>query len=89
VVRKSIRWLTGIDAFCFAIALCYAITDLSALLSGVDSYPLAMIYSQATGSTGGTFGLLFIIFCSSILCCIGTTLTVSDRHATNSCAKFR
>lgn len=72
------RRLTGIDAFCFAIALCYSITDLDALLSGVNSYPLATIYAQATGNnTGATFGLLFIIFCSSFLCTIGTVLTVS------------
>ncbi|KAK9235384.1 hypothetical protein V1525DRAFT_410145 [Lipomyces kononenkoae] len=49
-------------AFCLAIALCYAITDINALLSGINGYQLAMIYSQATGSAGGTFGLLFIIF---------------------------
>ncbi|KAL1982354.1 hypothetical protein VTN96DRAFT_1385 [Rasamsonia emersonii] len=64
-------------AFCFAIALCYSITDINALLSGIDGYPLAAIYSQATGSAGGTFGLLFIIFCSSILCTVGTVLTIS------------
>ncbi|KAK9234289.1 choline transport protein [Lipomyces kononenkoae] len=64
-------------AFCFAIALCYAITDLNALLSGINGFPLAMIYSQATGSAGGTLGLLFIIFCSSILCTVGTVLTLS------------
>ncbi|GAM39634.1 hypothetical protein TCE0_034f11341 [Talaromyces pinophilus] len=65
-------------AFCFAIALCYSITDLDALLSGINSYPLATIYAQATGNNAGaTFGLLFIIFCSSLLCTIGTVLTNS------------
>ncbi|EED19525.1 amino acid transporter, putative [Talaromyces stipitatus ATCC 10500] len=65
-------------AFCFAIALCYSITDLNALLSGVNGYPLATIYSQATNNNrGATFGLLFIIFWSSFLCTIGTVLTNS------------
>ncbi|KUL91742.1 hypothetical protein ZTR_01096 [Talaromyces verruculosus] len=65
-------------AFCFAIALCYSITDLDALLSGINSYPLATIYAQATGNNAGaTFGLLFIIFFSSLLCTIGTVLTNS------------
>lgn len=74
-----------IDAFCFAIALCYSITDLDALLSGVNSYPLATIYAQATGNNAGaTFGLLFIIFCSSFLCTIGTVLTVSSLSLTHS-----
>ncbi|KAK9364931.1 choline transport protein [Lipomyces kononenkoae] len=64
-------------AFCFAIALCYAITDIDALLSGINGLPLAVIYAQATGSAGGTFGLLFIIFSTSILCAVGTVLTMS------------
>jgi choline transport protein len=63
--------------------ICYAITDLSALESGINSYPLATIYQQATAdadgnpNNGATFGLLFIIWCSSMLCCIGTILTNS------------
>ncbi|KAK3495480.1 amino acid permease-domain-containing protein [Neurospora crassa] len=70
-------------AFCFAIALCYAITDLDALQGGFNTYPLANIYAQATahadGTTnhGATFGLLFIILCSSLLCCVGTVLANS------------
>ncbi|KAK9234614.1 choline transport protein [Lipomyces kononenkoae] len=64
-------------AICFAIALCYAITDIDPLLSGINGYPLATIYFQATGSAGGTFGLLFIVFCSTIPCTVGTVLTNS------------
>ncbi|OIW24075.1 amino acid transporter [Coniochaeta ligniaria NRRL 30616] len=70
-------------AFLFAIAISYCITDLSALQLGINTYPLAGIYSQATANSdgsqnlGATFGLLFIIWCSSMLCCIGTTLTNS------------
>ena len=73
-----------VDAFCFAIVLGYAITDLSALQTGFNTYPLAGIYQQATAGAdgepnlGATFGLLFIIFISSLMCCVGTCLTVSD-----------
>ena len=44
---------------------------------------MANIYLQATAdaegnpNNGATFGLLFIIWVSSILCCIGTVLTNS------------
>ncbi|KAK3393754.1 amino acid/polyamine transporter I [Podospora didyma] len=70
-------------AFFFAITLSYAITDFSALSGGFNSYPLANIYAQATANSdgtqnlGATFGLLFIIWCSTLLCCIGTALTNS------------
>ena len=71
-------------AFLFAITICYAITDLEVLQSGLNTYPLANIYAQATirsdGSQnlGAQFGLLFIIWCSTLLCCIGTVVTVSE-----------
>ncbi|KAK1755017.1 putative amino acid transporter [Echria macrotheca] len=70
-------------AFCFAIALSYAITDISVLTTGINTYPLVNIYEQATADgegnirAGATFGLLFIIWCATILCCIGTTVTNS------------
>ncbi|KAI9166403.1 LOW QUALITY PROTEIN: putative amino acid transporter [Paramyrothecium foliicola] len=67
----------GIYAFCFAIALGYAISDMSVLQESSDVFPLATIYRQATGSVGGTFGLLFIIFLSITCGCIGTVLTNS------------
>jgi len=70
-------------AFCFAIALSYAITDMSVLTLGINTYPLVNIYEQATADAAGnvnkgaTFGLLFIIWCATVLCCIGTTVTNS------------
>lgn len=70
-------------AFCFAVAIFYAISDISVLQDGINTYPLASIYQQATAhadgsaNLGATFGLLFIIWCSSMLCCIGTVLTTS------------
>ncbi|KAK1512349.1 choline transporter [Colletotrichum costaricense] len=54
-------------AFCFAVALSYAITDITALQGGFNSFPLTNIYVQATTSSNGirnpgaAFGLLFIM----------------------------
>lgn len=47
------------------------------MTSGNGSFPLAVIYSQATNSQGATFGLLLIIFLSILICVLGTYLTVS------------
>ncbi|KAI1353411.1 putative amino acid transporter [Xylaria sp. FL0043] len=67
-------------AFVFAIALSYAITDISQLQGGINTYPLAGIYRQATQSVPATFGLLFILFLTSFCCCIGTVLTNSRTY---------
>lgn len=73
-------------AFVFAIAISYAITDLSVLTTGLNTYPLASIYAQATARAGGDqdvgaqFGLLFVIWCSSMLCCVGTAVTSSRAY---------
>ncbi|EFX00904.1 choline transporter [Grosmannia clavigera kw1407] len=71
-------------AFCFAICIFYSFADLSVLQDGsVNSYPLASIYQLATShadgspNLGATFGLLFIVWASSMLCCVGTVLTTS------------
>ncbi|CAN8101349.1 unnamed protein product [Discula destructiva] len=70
-------------AFVFAITIMYAVTDLSVLTAGINTFPLANIYAQATTrangeqNLGAQFGLLFIVWCSSFLCCIGTTVTNS------------
>ncbi|KAH7328762.1 amino acid/polyamine transporter I [Stachybotrys elegans] len=71
----------GLYGLAVAIALGYAIVDLSVLQSGgVNAFPLAGIYQQATQSRGATFGLLFIIFISSFCCVIGTVLTNSRTY---------
>jgi choline transport protein len=73
--------LGGLYAFVFAIALGYAITDLEVLQQGgFNTYPLAAIYAQATGSSAATFGLLFIVLLSTLCCCIGTVLTNSRTY---------
>lgn len=65
-----------LTAFCFAIALFYGVSDLSAVQNSNGAFPLAQAYSQATGSRAATFGLLFIVFLSLVPCLIGTFLTV-------------
>ncbi|EYB29277.1 hypothetical protein SNK03_002543 [Fusarium graminearum] len=65
----------GVYALAFAIVLGYAISDLSVLQGNSNTFPLAGIYHQATGSAAATFALLFIILISSLCCVIGTVLT--------------
>lgn len=67
-------------AFVFAIAISYAITDISALQGGINTFPLAVIYLQATGSPGATFGLLFIVLITSMCCCVGSVVTMSRTY---------
>lgn len=68
--------LGTLTAFVYAIAILYSITDLGAVVNSNGSFPMAVIYSQATGSAAGTFGLLLILFLSIIVCAIDTYLTV-------------
>ncbi|KAF4984585.1 hypothetical protein FZEAL_262 [Fusarium zealandicum] len=70
----------GVYGLGFAIVLGYAISDLSVLQTGINTFPLAGIYHQATGSPSATFALLFIILLSSLCCCIGTVLTNSRTY---------
>ncbi|KDN60390.1 putative choline transporter [Colletotrichum sublineola] len=76
-------FLGFIYAFCFAVALSYAITDITALQGGFNSFPLTNIYVQATTSSNGirnpsaAFGLLLIMLGCTLTCCVGLTLTVS------------
>lgn len=69
--------LGTITSFLYAVALMYGINDLDAVTSYAGSFPLAEVYAQATGNAGGTFGLLFIVFLAIMICCVGTTLTLS------------
>jgi amino acid transporter len=64
-------------AFVFGIAIFYSITDLDAVLGSNGSFPLAAIYAQATSNKAGTFGLLFIVMLSLLICLVGTVLTCS------------
>ena len=65
-----------LTAFVYGIAIMYGINDLSAVTSSSGSFPLATVYAQATGNAGATFGLLFILFLSIMICSVGTILMV-------------
>lgn len=65
-----------ITTFVYAISILYAITDLDAVANSNGAFPLAEVYFQATGSAGGTFGLLFILFLSIMICAVGTLTMV-------------
>ncbi|KAJ6602097.1 choline transport protein [Mycena vulgaris] len=64
IARPRSFWAPG---FVYAVALMFAITDLDAVLTSNGSFPLA---------AAGTFGLLFIVFVSIVICCIGCYITV-------------
>ncbi|KAF2112027.1 putative choline transport protein [Lophiotrema nucula] len=64
-----------LTSFLFGIALFYSISDLDAVLNSNGSFPLAAIYSQATGTKGGALCLLLIVLFSLLICLVGTLLT--------------
>ena len=84
---SSSYYSSCLAGFVYAVALMFAITDLDAVLTSNGSFPLAVVYAQATGNKGGTFGLLFIVFLSIMICCIGTYITVKFfiLHKTERC----
>ena len=62
----------------YVITIFYGITDLDLVLEeGARYFPLATIYRQATGSAGGSLGLLILSFLPLFLACIGLYLTAS------------
>jgi len=63
-----------ITAFFYMIAIFYAISNIDDVLAA-PYFPLATIYFQATSSTAGTMGLLFLIFVPIFCTCIGTFIT--------------
>ena len=46
----------------------------------LNTYPLALIYEQATGSAGGTLALLLVLLLSTACCNAGTLLTCSRAY---------
>lgn len=46
----------------------------------LNTYPLAIIYEQATGSAGGTLALLLLLLLSTACCNVGTLLTCSRAY---------
>jgi choline transport protein len=80
LAHPAIRYTltSSLAGFVYAIAILYGISDLNSVVSSNGSFPLAAVYAQATnGNNGATFGLLFIIFTSLMICVIGTVLTIA------------
>jgi choline transport protein len=64
-------------AIFYLIAIFYSINDLTAVLENPYLFPLTEIYQQATGSTGGSLGLLIVAFLPSVISTFGCYLTAS------------
>jgi len=68
--QMGIGFATGL---CYIIAIMYAINDYNALFE--SPFPIAEIYRQATGSSGGAIGLLcLLLFCVGV-CMVGVYIT--------------
>jgi choline transport protein len=68
--------LGAITAFLYAIALFYAVSDLDDVINTSGSFPVGVIYHQATGNAGGAFCLLLIVFFIIMICAISTVLSL-------------
>ncbi|KAJ9653970.1 hypothetical protein H2201_009067 [Coniosporium apollinis] len=64
-------------AFFYMVAIFYTISDLDAVLNNTFLFPIAAIYRQATGSAGGSVGLLILAFLPTFFSCFGLYLTAS------------
>lgn len=70
-----------LTAIFYLIAILYAINDFPAV-AGSGTLPIVEIYRQATGSRGGSFGLLILIFIPTFLCAIGGYITAGRMYWT-------
>lgn len=59
----------------FVISVFYSVDDLPTALSSVPIFPLAGLYKQAVGTSGGALGLLIVVFLPSFITCIGCYVT--------------
>lgn len=64
-------------AFFYLIAIFYGINNLNNVLTSTYLFPLTEIYRQATGSRGGSLGLLILAFLPSIVATLGCFITAS------------
>jgi amino acid transporter len=77
-VPKAIaaQMATGLfTAFFYLIAIFYSINDLDALFANPYTFPLAELYFQATGTRGGSMGLLIVIFLPTVCTLLGCYIT--------------
>ncbi|EXJ90388.1 hypothetical protein A1O1_03489 [Capronia coronata CBS 617.96] len=68
--QMAIGFFTGLF---YLIALMYAISDYDALFD--SAFPVAEIYRQATGSSGGAIGLLCLLLFCVAACMVGGYIT--------------
>ncbi|KAL4783287.1 amino acid/polyamine transporter I [Aspergillus varians] len=65
-----------LTAFVYLIALFYSINDIDAVFdTSIGYFPTAEIYLQATGSTAGAVGLIFLLFLATFPTLVGTLTT--------------
>lgn len=68
----SVGFITGV---LYMVAVFYSINDLDAVKNSAYEFPLAEIYRQATGSRGGSLGLLIVAFLPTVITCAGCYIT--------------
>ena len=74
LAQMIVGFFTG---FLYLIAIFYAVNDLNAVLTSSSTFPIAEIYRQATGSAGGSVGLLILAFLPTFITCMGCYITAS------------
>lgn len=72
LAQMSIGFITS---FFYLVAIFYAVTDLDTVLASSSTFPLAEIYRQATGTSGGALGLLVVAFLPTFITCVGCYIT--------------
>ena len=85
-IPKAIMMQMAIGFFTalfFLIAIFYSINNLNAVIDS-GTFPLAEIYRQATGSHGGSLGLLILSFIPTMICCSGCYITTGRMYWTLS-----
>ncbi|KAF7164448.1 hypothetical protein CNMCM5623_008995 [Aspergillus felis] len=72
LAQMSVGFVTGL---LYMIAVFYSINDLDLVMSNPYGFPLAEIYRQATGTRGGSLGLLIVAFLPTVITCAGCYIT--------------
>ncbi|ORY12433.1 amino acid/polyamine transporter I [Clohesyomyces aquaticus] len=64
-----------VTALLYIITIFYSVHDVSSLFANPWPFPLAELYRQSTNSSGGSLGLLIVIFLPTACTCIGAYIT--------------
>ncbi|KAK8019102.1 amino acid permease [Apiospora arundinis] len=73
-ITLTIAFCTGLT---YLIALMFSVQDYAALASTQTGLPLAELFRQVTRSSGGAFGLTFILFVALGPCVVSSQLSTS------------